>query len=246
MRGSNAVIELTDVRKTYWMGDVEVRALDGVSLTIGEGEFVAIMGASGSGKSTLLNILGLLDGYDTGRYLLAGSDTHELSDRRSAQLRNQLLGFVFQAFHLLPQKTAWENVALPLSYAGVGRRERKRRAHEMLERLGLATRAHHRPNELSGGQRQRVAIARALVTDPKVVLADEPTGNLDSDSSEDVMALLREIGSQGRTLVLVTHAADVAAQASRVIAVRDGRVVDADELAAEQTAAQQAPNKVAS
>jgi putative ABC transport system ATP-binding protein len=221
-----AVIRLEHVSKHYRSGPAAIPVLRDVSLEIREGEFVAIMGASGSGKSTLLNILGLLDGYDAGRYLLAGHDTRQLRDARAAELRNHLLGFVFQAFHLLPHKTAWENVALPLSYAGVGRRERKRRALEMLERLGLAERAQHRPNELSGGQRQRVAIARALVTDPKVILADEPTGNLDSDSSREVMALLRTIWSQGRTLVLVTHAQDVAQEASRVIAVRDGRVLE--------------------
>jgi putative ABC transport system ATP-binding protein len=220
------MILLENLGKTYRNGAATIAVLRDVSLHIREGEFVAIVGASGSGKSTLLNVLGLLDGYNLGRYLLAGNDTEKLSDRRAAELRNRLLGFVFQSFHLLPQKCAWENVALPLHYAGVGKKERKRRAHELLERLGLAERAHHRPNELSGGQRQRVAIARALVTDPKVVLADEPTGNLDSESSAEVMTLLREIHEQGRTVVLVTHAPEVAQAASRVIAVRDGQVFE--------------------
>ncbi|MFT3921313.1 MAG: ABC transporter ATP-binding protein [Myxococcales bacterium] len=220
------MITLEKVSKNYRSGHAAIAVLREVSLQIDEGEFVAIVGASGSGKSTLLNVLGLLDGYDSGRYTLAGNDTQALSDRRAAHLRNQLLGFVFQAFHLLSHKTAWENVALPLSYAGVGRRERKERALALLARLGLAERAQHRPNELSGGQRQRVAIARALVTNPKVVLADEPTGNLDTESSAEVMTLLREIHAEGRTVVLVTHALDVAQAASRVICVRDGQVVD--------------------
>ncbi len=220
------MITLEKLSKTYRSGHAQLAVLREVSLHIAEGEFVAIMGASGSGKSTLLNVLGLLDGYDRGSYRLAGNDTQRLSDRRAAQLRNQLLGFVFQAFHLLPHKSAWENVALPLSYSGAARRERKRRALAMLDRLGLGQRALHRPHELSGGQRQRVAIARALVTNPKVVLADEPTGNLDSDSSAEVMALLREIHAEGRTVVMVTHARDVAEVASRLIYVRDGQVVD--------------------
>lgn len=220
------MITLEKLSKTYRSGSAAIAILREVSLHIAEGEFVAIMGASGSGKSTLLNVLGLLDSYDQGRYTLAGHDTQALSDRRAAHLRNHLLGFVFQAFHLLPQKTAWENVALPLSYSGVSRKDRKQRALDMLARLGLAERSHHRPNELSGGQRQRVAIARALVTHPKVVLADEPTGNLDTESSAEVMALLREIHAEGRTVVLVTHALDVAQAASRLICVRDGQVVD--------------------
>jgi putative ABC transport system ATP-binding protein len=220
------MITLENLSKSYRSGHATIAVLREVSLHIAEGEFVAIMGASGSGKSTLLNVLGLLDSYDTGSYRLAGHDTQRLSDRRAAHLRNNLLGFVFQAFHLLPHKSAWENVALPLSYCGVSRRDRKRRALEMLERLGLGQRALHRPNELSGGQRQRVAIARALVTNPKVVLADEPTGNLDSESSADVMKLLRDIHAEGRTVVLVTHAMDVAEAASRLIHVRDGQIVD--------------------
>ena len=199
--------------------------LHGASLRIGRGEFVAIMGASGSGKSTLLSILGLLESYEGGRYTLAGHDTRALDEDRAARLRNALLGFVFQSFHLLSHKTAWENVALPLAYAGVARPERRRRALSLLARLGLDARAEHRTDELSGGQRQRVAIARALANNPPVILADEPTGNLDSRTSGEVMQLFREIHARGRTIVLVTHEPAVAAAADRVILVRDGRVV---------------------
>jgi putative ABC transport system ATP-binding protein len=229
------MITLERVSKHYRSGPARVPVLREVSFRIEPGEFVAIMGASGSGKSTLLNILGLLDDYDSGHYLLAGNDTRALGDRRASELRNRLLGFVFQAFHLVPQKTAWENVALPLAYQGVSRRERRRRALELLARLGLTERAHHRPHELSGGQRQRVAIARALITDPKVILADEPTGNLDSESSREVMALLREIWAKDRTLVLVTHAREIAQAAPRVIHVRDGLLVEARGSAREQS-----------
>jgi putative ABC transport system ATP-binding protein len=210
--------------KFYRTGPSALCVLDEVSFRVEQGEFVAIMGASGSGKSTLLNVLGLLDGYDTGRYLLDRQDTRALPDAASARLRNAVIGFVFQSFHLLQQKRAWENVALPLSYAGVGRRQRRARAHEMLERLGLGERVDHFPNQLSGGQRQRVAIARALVTDPPLVLADEPTGNLDSETTHDVLGLLAQIHAEGRTVVLVTHEHEVARAADRIVVVRDGRV----------------------
>jgi putative ABC transport system ATP-binding protein len=196
-----------------------------VSLSVAAGEFVAIMGASGSGKSSLLHVLGLLDDYQSGSYLLGGEDTRGLSDARAAALRNRTIGFVFQSFHLLPQKSAWENVALPLRYAGRSRREQAQRAHELLDRVGLADRAQHRPSELSGGQRQRVAIARAVAVDAPLLLADEPTGNLDSETSKDVLALFAEIHRQGRTIILVTHEPDVASMAERTIHVRDGQLV---------------------
>ncbi|MDB4988556.1 MAG: putative transporter ATP-binding protein [Myxococcaceae bacterium] len=212
--------------KQYRAGETIIRVLDDVSFRVERGEYVAIMGASGSGKSTLLNVLGLLDSYDSGRYLLDAQDTRELADRAAARMRNRTIGFVFQSFHLLPQKRAWENVALPLGYAGVGRVERRERAHAVLERLGLRERVDHLPNQLSGGQRQRVAIARALVTDPGLLLADEPTGNLDSETTAEVLGLLAEIHDQGRTVVLVTHELEVARAATRIVHVRDGRVVE--------------------
>ncbi len=218
------------VRKSFVLGGRELPVLHGASLSVARGEFVALMGASGSGKSTLLSILGLLERYEAGRYLLAGHDTRALDEVRAARLRNALIGFVFQSFHLLAHKSAWENVALPLAYAGVSRGARKKRSLELLDRLGLADRAHHRPNELSGGQRQRVAIARALSTDAPLLLADEPTGNLDSATSHEVMQLFREIHARGRTIVLVTHERAVAEVADRVILVRDGHVV-ADDYA---------------
>ncbi|MET0284756.1 MAG: ABC transporter ATP-binding protein [Polyangiales bacterium] len=226
--GQNALIHVEGLRKSYHAGTQSVSVLNGITLRIERGEFVAIMGASGSGKSTLLNVLGLLDNFGEGEYRLAGQSTRLLGERASARLRNRLIGFVFQSFHLLPQKNAWENVALPLSYRNVSRRIQRKRAHEMLERLSLSHRADHRPNEMSGGQRQRVAIARALVTDPPLVLADEPTGNLDSETSDEVLRLLGGIHAEGRTVVLVTHELDVAHAAQRLIHVRDG-LIDSDE-----------------
>ncbi|MDB4975035.1 MAG: transporter related protein [Myxococcaceae bacterium] len=220
------MIVVERLSKHYQAGESIIRVLDDVSFRVQRGEYVAIMGASGSGKSTLLNVLGLLDRYDSGRYRLDQHDTRDLPDAAAARLRNRTIGFVFQSFHLLPQKRAWENVALPLVYAGVPRAERRARAHALLERLGLGARVDHLPSQLSGGQRQRVAIARALVTDPGLVLADEPTGNLDSDTTAEVLTLLREIHEQGRTVVLVTHELEVAGAADRVVVVRDGRVVE--------------------
>jgi putative ABC transport system ATP-binding protein len=213
------------LHKFYRAGDKAVPVLADLSFRVERGEFVAMMGASGSGKSTLLNVLGLLDTYQGGRYQLEGSDTRKLSEVEAARLRNRHLGFVFQSFHLLSQKTAWENVALPLLYRDVPRRERKRRAHAMLERLGLGHRAEHRPGEMSGGQRQRVAIARALVTDPPLILADEPTGNLDTQATHEVIDILKELHREGKTIVLVTHEQDVADAASRIVHMRDGQVV---------------------
>jgi putative ABC transport system ATP-binding protein len=217
------VIELEDVRKTYWMGDVEVRALDGVSLSIAEGEFVAIMGPSGSGKSTMMNTLGCLDVPTEGTYKLDGVDVGTLDDNALAEIRNRKIGFIFQSFNLIPRTSAVRNVELPMVYAGV--KHRRERALEALARVDLAQRAEHQPSELSGGQQQRVAVARAIVTDPLMILADEPTGNLDSHSTVEVMKLLTELNRAGRTIVVITHEDEVAEFAQRVIRLRDGRIV---------------------
>jgi putative ABC transport system ATP-binding protein len=219
-----ALIELDAIEKTYGQGDAAVHALRGVTMSIEEGEFVAIMGASGSGKSTLMNLLGCLDTPSRGAYRLDGREVSKLGARQLAEVRNRVLGFVFQSFNLLPRTTAAENVELPLLYANVPGRERHARAKEALERVGLAGRVKHHPNQLSGGQQQRVAIARALVTHPKVILADEPTGNLDSQTSLNVMALFQELGRDGITIVVVTHEPDIAEYASRVVVVKDGLV----------------------
>jgi putative ABC transport system ATP-binding protein len=224
MSADDPLLQLEEVTRVYHMGDVEVRALAGVSLTIGAGEFVAVMGSSGSGKSTLMNMLGCLDRPTSGRYLLAGRDVSRLARNQLAEIRNQTLGFVFQNFNLLARTSAVENVELPLMYAGVGTRERRKRATQALTRVGLGARLDHHPRQLSGGQQQRVAIARALVGEPKVILADEPTGNLDSRTSIEVMALFQELGRAGMTVVLVTHEPDVAVHAARVIVMKDGRV----------------------
>jgi len=221
---SAPLIALERVSRVYRMGEVEVPALDDVSLDIGTGEFVAIVGPSGSGKSTMMNILGCLDRPTHGAYHLAGSAVAELDDDALARLRSRMIGFVFQSYNLLPRTSALDNVATPLLYQGVGRGERMRRARAALERLGLGDRVSHEPSELSGGQQQRVAIARALVTEPALVLADEPTGNLDSHAGAEVMAVLRDLHDQGRTVVLITHDTDVATSADRQIHLRDGRV----------------------
>jgi putative ABC transport system ATP-binding protein len=222
---TEALIRVTDVAKVYKTGDVEVHALRGVSLEVHAGEFVAIMGSSGSGKSTLMNLLGCLDRPSSGSYQLAGREVARMDRNELAEVRSEVLGFVFQSFNLLARTSALENVELPLVYRGIGGRERHRRAKRALERVGLGERLDHTPAQLSGGQQQRVAIARALVGDPQVILADEPTGNLDSATSVDVMALFQELGRAGITIVLVTHEPDIAECASRVIVVKDGHVV---------------------
>ncbi len=227
--GSNSeiVIRLENIVKIYQMGKVQVHALRGVSLQVQRGDMIAIMGPSGSGKSTLMNIIGALDTPTSGRYLLEGQDVSRLNDDQLAEIRNKRIGFVFQNFNLLPRLTALEQVELPLVYAGVfSRRERRRRAQEALERVGLGDRLHHRPNELSGGQQQRVAIARALVNNPSIILADEPTGNLDSKSGAEVMYIFQHLNQeQGITVVLVTHEPDIARHTRRIVYLRDGLIV---------------------
>jgi putative ABC transport system ATP-binding protein len=221
-----AVIRLEQLRKVYRMGEVDLEALRDVTLSIKTGEMVAIMGASGSGKSTLMNIIGCLDRPTSGRYLLVDREVSRLGRAELAELRNRTLGFVFQSFNLLTRTSAQENVELPLVYAGVSTRERRRRAREALERVGLGDRIRHHPSQLSGGQQQRVAIARALVGAPKIILADEPTGNLDSRTRIEVMQLLSELNRAGITLVIVTHEPEVAACAARIVVMRDGRIHD--------------------
>jgi putative ABC transport system ATP-binding protein len=219
-----ALIETSDLWKTYTMGDEEIHALRGVSIQIDKGEYVAIMGPSGSGKSTLMNLIGCLDTPSRGTYLLNGKEVSRMNDNELARIRNEEIGFVFQTFNLLPRATALHNVELPLVYAGVPGKERIERAKMALEKVELGPRMAHKPNELSGGQRQRVAIARALVNNPSILLADEPTGNLDSKTGVEIMALFERLYDGGNTIVLVTHEADVAAHAKRQIAIRDGQV----------------------
>ena len=221
-------IALADITKVYQMGYQSVHALDGVTLGIKKGEFAAIMGPSGSGKSTLMNILGCLDRPSGGSYQLDGQEVATLNDDQLAITRNKKIGFVFQNFNLLPRMSALQNVALPLVYGGVPKQERAKRATKALEIVGLGNRAHHKPTELSGGQRQRVAIARALINDPAILMADEPTGNLDTKSGEEIMTIVRGLNQQGRTIIVVTHELEIANHARRIILVRDGRIVRDD------------------
>jgi putative ABC transport system ATP-binding protein len=224
-RRSSTVIDVRDVRKTYQMGDIAVHALQGVSLRIERGEYVAIMGSSGSGKSTLMNILGCLDIPTSGTYLLNGLDVRDADEDTLSDLRNRYIGFVFQSFNLIPRTRALANVELPLAYAGVNRTERRRAAMAALDEVGLADRVGHVPSELSGGQQQRVAIARALVTNPALILADEPTGNLDTVSGDEVLGIFARLSDEGRTVMLITHEDEVATHARRVIRLRDGQII---------------------
>jgi putative ABC transport system ATP-binding protein len=225
-RSARPVIDVHNVSKTYRLGPIRVPALRGVCMRIERGDFVAIMGSSGSGKSTLMNILGCLDLPTSGRYLIDGTDAHHLDEDELSDLRNRKLGFVFQSFNLVPRTPALANVELPLAYAGLHRAERRRRAEHALRSVGMANRIHHLPSELSGGQQQRVAVARAIVTNPSLILADEPTGNLDSHSTEDVLAIFARLNRGGRTIVLITHEPDVAAQAKRVVRLSDGQIIE--------------------
>ena len=221
---STSIIQATDIKKIYQMGETQVNALDGLDVEIKQGAYIALMGPSGSGKSTLMNVLGCLDTPTSGVYVLNGNDVSSISDDELAEIRNKEIGFVFQTFNLLPRYTALENVALPMIYAGIPYAERVSRAEAVLRKVGLGDRMDHRPNELSGGQRQRVAVARALVMNPSIILADEPTGNLDSITSDGIMKLFSEINKDGNTVIVVTHEEEIAAHAERVVRLKDGRL----------------------
>ncbi|MCC6251202.1 MAG: ABC transporter ATP-binding protein [Bacteroidia bacterium] len=224
------LIQLSNITRSFKIGEVVVQALRGIDLTINRGEYVALMGPSGSGKSTLMNILGCLDTPTSGRYFLENNDVSEMEDDELALIRNKAIGFVFQTFNLLARSSALDNVALPLIYAGIGKTERTERAQAALSKVGLADRVSHKPNELSGGQRQRVAIARALINNPSIILADEPTGNLDTKTSYEIMELIETINKQGNTVIVVTHEEDIAKRAKRIVRLRDG-IIESDTIA---------------
>ena len=232
---SKAIIHLDTIQKSYFMGKQELPVLKGISLNILKNEYVALMGPSGSGKSTLMNIIGCLDTPTGGKYILNEQDVSQMEDNALAEVRNQEIGFVFQQFNLLPRLTALENVALPLVYAGMSRKLRNKKAMQVLEMVSLTDRSHHKPNELSGGQCQRVAIARALVNDPSIILADEPTGNLDSKTSQEIMEIFGDIHSRGNTVILVTHEEDIANHAHRIVRLRDG-IIESDRMKQEYMA----------
>lgn len=239
MTDRKAVIEISDLKRHYQMGDTEVRALDGVSVEIKENEYIAIMGPSGSGKSTLMNMIGCLDTPTSGQYILNNNYVSEMDDAELAEVRNTEIGFVFQTFNLLPRTSCLANVELPLIYAGIKSSERKERATDVLTKVGLGDRVDHKPNELSGGQRQRVAIARALVNNPSILLADEPTGNLDSKTGEEIMLLFEELYRQGNTIILVTHENEIAEHARRIVRLRDG-LIESDVMVENPTLAEEA------